>query len=213
MNVHYGDILPKDIRGYHQRTKHAPNRYALGPAFLDWTSQPSPYRLFEGSRQVELPLLDGRHTAPFPCPTTKPAVLDRDALGLFLELAFGISAWKSYEGSTWALRNNPSSGNLHPTEAYLVLDAMAGVGETGALYHYAPLAHALEERASYPGARCLPDGGFLLALSSIPWREAWKYGERAFRYCQLDVGHAIGAVAQAAAALGWRGSAPDGTLR
>jgi len=32
---------------------------------------------------------------------------------------------------------------------------------------------------------------FYLALTSIPWREAWKYGERAFRYCQHDLGHAL----------------------
>lgn len=198
------DGLPEDIRGYHKRTKHAPNRYALGPAFLDWTSQPSPYRLFEGSRQIALPLLDSLGPAPFPGGATQPAALDQDALGLFLELAFGISAWKNFDGATWALRNNPSSGNLHPTEAYLVLDALAGVSDKTALYHYAPLAHALEERAIYSGAIDLPAGGFPLALSSIPWREAWKYGERAFRYCQLDAGHAIGAVAQAAAALGWR---------
>jgi SagB-type dehydrogenase family enzyme len=203
MNVHQDDCLPKDIRGYHRRTKHAPNRYALGPAFLDWTSQPSPYRVFGGSRQAPLPLPEGRETAPFSRPTAKPAAIDRESLGLFLELALGISAWKSCEGSTWALRNCPSSGNLHPTEAYLVLNAAAGIGETAALYHYAPLSHALEERANYAAADLLPPDGFLLALSSIPWREAWKYGERAFRYCQLDAGHAIGAVAQAAAALGW----------
>jgi nitroreductase len=35
------------------------------------------------------------------------------------------------------------------------------------------------------------------------WREAWKYGERAFRYCQLDTGHAVGALSYAAATLGW----------
>jgi nitroreductase len=45
---------------------------------------------------------------------------------------------------------------------------------------------------------------FLVALTSIIWREAWKYGERAFRYCQHDVGHAIGALRFAAALLGWR---------
>jgi SagB-type dehydrogenase family enzyme len=204
MNFQHDDSLPKDVRGYHRRTKHAPTRYALGPAFLDWTSQPSPYRLFEGSRQISLPLLRAGATPQFPEVAAQPARLDIDALGLFLELAFGISAWKSAEGSTWALRNNPSSGNLHPTEAYLVLDALADVGDHAGLYHYAPLAHALEERAEYAAARVLPPGGFLLALSSIPWREAWKYGERAFRYCQLDAGHAVGAAAHAAAALGWR---------
>ena len=43
-----------------------------------------------------------------------------------------------------------------------------------------------------------------MGFSSIHWREAWKYGERAFRYCQLDLGHAIGALRYAAALLGWR---------
>ncbi|MGJ0454265.1 MAG: SagB/ThcOx family dehydrogenase [Methylocystis sp.] len=198
------DALPSDIRGYHRRTKHAPTRYALGPAFLDWTSQPSPFRRFAGAPRIELPLRDREETAPFPGPALRAAPLDRMALGLFLELGFGISAWKSYEGSTWALRNNPSSGNLHPTETYLLANAAEGLGETAALYHYAQEDHALERRANFETPGVLPEGGFLLGLSSVPWRESWKYGERAFRYCQLDVGHAIGAAAQAAAALGWR---------
>ena len=42
-----------------------------------------------------------------------------------------------------------------------------------------------------------------MGLSSIYWREAWKYGERAFRYCQHDAGHALGALRIAAATLGW----------
>ena len=46
--------------------------------------------------------------------------------------------------------------------------------------------------------------GFQVGLTSITWREAWKYGERAFRYCQHDVGHALAALRFAAAALGWR---------
>jgi nitroreductase len=49
-----------------------------------------------------------------------------------------------------------------------------------------------------------PAGAFLVGLSSIYWREAWKYGERAFRYCQHDLGHALAALRMSAAALGWR---------
>ena len=105
----------------------------------------------------------------------------------------GLSAWKRYGQSRWALRVNPSSGNLHPTEAWIIHD--------GRVCHYAPREHALEERCVL-GSR--PADYFLVALTSIIWREAWKYGERAFRYCQHDTGHAIGALRLAAAMLGWR---------
>jgi len=54
----------------------------------------------------------------------------------------GLSAWKAYRETRWALRVNPSSGNLHPTEAYLVHD--------GRIFHYAPREHAVEERAVMP---------------------------------------------------------------
>lgn len=52
-------------------------------------------------------------------------------------------------------------------------------------------------------ATVLPPQSFLIGLSSVHWREAWKYGVRAFRYCQHDIGHALAAVRYAAAALGW----------
>jgi|UniRef100_A0A804LPW7 nitroreductase len=50
----------------------------------------------------------------------------------------------------------------------------------------------------------------ILALSSVFWREPWKYGERALRYCNHDVGHALAAVALAAATLGWDARLLDG---
>ena len=55
-----------------------------------------------------------------------------------------------------------------------------------------------------------------MGLTSIHWRESWKYGERAFRYCHHDVGHAIGSFAVSAAGLGWEAklleSVTDGDL-
>ena len=124
--------------------------------------------------------------------------------------ALGLTAWKEYQDARWALRANPSSGNLHPTEGYLVSGPAAGLGANWAVYHYQPHDHVLEKRADIEHedwsrlVRILPQGAFLVGLTSILWREAWKYGERAFRYCQHDVGHAIGSLAMAAAALGWR---------
>ena len=46
--------------------------------------------------------------------------------------------------------------------------------------------------------------GFGLILSSIHWREAWKYGERSLRYCNHDVGHALGALRFSASLPGWQ---------
>lgn len=201
MHDHMGHIA-----AYHHRTKHASRRYARGPSYLDWDTQPDPFRAFAGARRFALPLrLDSPTPALGELEKTPPAPLDLDGLGLFLELALGLSAWKEAGEARWALRNNPSSGNLHPTEGWVILPAVPGLGEGPALYHYAPFHHGLEERrrlAALPAD--VPDGAFLFALSSIPWRESWKYGERAFRYCQHDVGHALATASYAAACLGWQ---------
>jgi SagB-type dehydrogenase family enzyme len=118
-----------------------------------------------------------------------------------MQLSMGLTAWKEYGPDRWSLRVNPSSGNLHPTEAYVFCLRIEGI--RNGLYHYVSRDHSLEQRCSIAGANG-KESGLWIALSSINWREAWKYGERAFRYCQLDVGHAIGALRYGAAALGWK---------
>ena len=197
-----------DIIAYHDRTKHHPERYARGPGDLDWATQPDPFRRFDGSPVLKLPLADRDDTPAaailFGAGAAPPQPFTLDALGLFFELSMGLSARKEIPGMSWYLRINPSSGNLHPTEAYAVLPALEWLPGGAGVYHYAPLDHALEQRARRSqGAK--PDAvGFCVGLTSIIWREAWKYGERAFRYCQHDVGHALAALRYAAAALGWR---------
>lgn len=195
------------VRDYHRRTIHRFAGYAAGPETLDWDAQPSPFRHYEGAPRVALPLAtddDSPVTArlrldwrmldtglpPLPCTLS--------ALGALLHLALGLTAWKSTGPDRWAVRANPSSGNLHPVEGWLFAVGVPGL-EDG-LWHYLPEVHALELRAAFePGGA----PGLHLALSSVMWREAWKYGERAFRYCQLDVGHATAALRNAAAVLGW----------
>ncbi|MCX5723831.1 MAG: SagB/ThcOx family dehydrogenase [Nitrospirae bacterium] len=129
------------------------------------------------------------------------------------------AAWKQAGAMQWALRVNPSSGNLHPTEGYLVLPQMEGLDLKAGLYHYAPREHGLELRVEFDAglvARLLapfPAQSFLFGLTSIHWREAWKYGERAFRYCNHDVGHAMGTARIAAATLGWNMALLDGVAQ
>ncbi|MDP1771922.1 MAG: SagB/ThcOx family dehydrogenase [Methylobacter sp.] len=191
------------VLNYHNRTKHNLARYAKGPESIDWEDQPDQFRRFSGCEIVTLPKpgaeleplfgdLDNPETIP-------PKPLSLTNAGLLLELAFGLSAWKQYGPSRWALRCNPSSGNLHPTEAYLISTGN-GFIKSG-VYHYVSHDHSLEQRCRFSDN--LPDSGILIGLSSVHWREAWKYGERAYRYCQHDIGHALGALRYAAATLGW----------
>jgi SagB-type dehydrogenase family enzyme len=197
-----------DIIAYHDRTKHHPERYANGPGDLDWANQPNPFRNYSGAPVLRLPLAGPDDTpsaaALFGAATVTPRPFTLGALSLFLELSLGLSARKEIASSSWYLRINPSSGNLHPTEAYGVLPALEGLPGGAGVYHYAPLQHALEQRACGPHGNKSDSAGFHVGLTSIIWREAWKYGERAFRYCQHDVGHALAALRFAAAALGWR---------
>lgn len=211
------------VIAYHVRTKHYFNRYARSLGYLDWANQPNPFRRFDGAELVRLPLLKPEdeprspsyHAIYQPGAVSPQAVTTR-TISRFFELALGLSAWKKAGESEWALRNNPSSGNLHPTEGYVLLPSAEGLDLKPGLYHYAPREHGLELRADCSPAASssllapFPAGAFLFGLTSVHWREAWKYGERAFRYCNHDVGHAIGSARIAAATLGWKMALLDG---
>src|SRR5262245_25041642 len=118
------------VSRYHDGTKHHFNRFARSLGYLDWASQPRPFRGFTGARRFPLYPIPGAMN-----PTSSPlrATFDETralaasaepvtaaALGDVLRHSLGLSAWKSYGASRWSLRVNPSSGNLHPTEAYVI---------------------------------------------------------------------------------------------
>lgn len=188
---------------YHQRTKHQLNAYAKGPDSLDWDDQPNAFRRFTGCEVVKLPLPGTEVTTLFgdldQPQQIKQQTLNLNNLGLLLELSFGLSAWKQFGPDRWALRCNPSSGNLHPTEAYVVCADSSLL--TPGVYHYVSHDHQLERRCTWNIESATEE--VYIGLSSIHWREAWKYGERALRYCQHDIGHSLAALSYAAGCLGW----------
>jgi len=205
------------VKHYHEQTKHEFNRFARSLGYMDWANQPDPFRRYEGAPLIQLPLLTAEdepispsYGALFSSKAIPSHPLNLNSLSRFFEYSLSITAWKEYGGNRWALRSNPSSGNLHPTEGYLVIKEMAALPWEPGLYHYAPKEHGLEQRmrgANESMASLLdpfPPNAFFVGLSSIHWREAWKYGERAFRYCQHDIGHALGTLRIAGATLGWR---------
>ena len=207
------DPLQK-VFDYHQTTKHSFQGYARGPGYLDWATQPNPFRRCERARLIPLekipPTDEPLYDNAFVPGRIPPVPLNLRSISQIFYDSLAISAWKSTGESRWALRVNPSSGNLHPTEGYLICSSIEGLCDKPMVCHYAPKEHGLEVLAEFDlglwEKLCVrfPKNTFFMALTSIHWREAWKYGQRAYRYCQHDAGHAIGAISVAAAGLGWQ---------
>jgi SagB-type dehydrogenase family enzyme len=186
---------------YHEATKHSVAKLRASHHTLDWANLPDPFREYEGVPVIDLPA--------DPEPPAIPALeVLRDAKGAtaltgvdFLsQLLFysaSISATKELEsaGYRYALRVNPSSGNLHPTEFHFAT--------RGGLFHYRASSHMIEQRGTGDFVAALGlDAPLVFILTSIAWREAWKYEERAYRYCLHDVGHAAESLMLGARALG-----------
>ena len=197
------------IIAYHQETKHHPNRMARGPGRMDWANQPDPFRRYEGARKITLGRLGFEGIAG----RRRPYPLNGDNLSRFFFESLALSGRKAAAGSEWTLRVNPSSGNLHPTECYILAGGIEGMDLPLGVYHYQPKDHSLELLAginedSWQSLH-LPSGTVLLIFTSIYWRESWKYGARAFRYCMLDLGHALAAAGESARCLGWEAALMD----
>ena len=196
-------------REYHESTKHSVESLRRAPHGLDWANMPDPFRHYEGVPVLDLPadppvletpaldVLDG-------ISGSTPALDGSTLLSQLLFYSAAISASKRVPstGDRYALRVNPSSGNLHPTEFHFLARGLKDWPD--GLYHYRPSAHMAEQRALGNLEMKVADSSapIVFVLTSIAWREAWKYGDRAYRYCLHDMGHAWQALALAAQAIG-----------
>src|SRR5690349_20778587 len=141
------------IRDYHERTQHRFERYARSLGYLDWDTQPDPFRRYAGAPRTRLALRAPDGTPRYPdlfAGAVPPATFGLAAVSQLFEDSFALSAWKEHRGHRWSLRVNPSSGNLHPTEAYLLCGPVPGLCDEPALFHYASEEHAVERRAGLP---------------------------------------------------------------
>jgi SagB-type dehydrogenase family enzyme len=194
-------------REYHESTKHSAESLRRTQHFLDWANMPNPFRHYEGAPLLDLPADPPSPEIPALEVLQGGSGSTRAANGAaflsqLLFYAASISASKRVPstGYTYALRVNPSSGNLHPTEFHFITRGLADWPD--GLYHYRPSSHMAEQRAL--GIFELAGGSapIVFILTSIAWREAWKYRDRAYRYCLHDMGHAWQALVQIARAMG-----------
>ncbi len=175
----------------HERTKHHPNRLAKSLGYLDWENQPSYYKEYLVPK-IELDYFD--INLPYERLYTKnPSFeINLQTIGTFIKNSAAINAIKRLYNAQWEVRVNPSSGNLHPEEIYIIFE--------NKITHFNVRDFALEILGE--SDKEIIKNAFLVITSSIPLREAWKYGERALRYCLLDSGHLIASLSFSANLLG-----------
>ena len=187
---------------------------AFGP--LDPANRPAPFKRYPGRPIVALPTDFGR---PDEAATVvlagrvrrDPATLDAGVLARLLFFTGGVTRVSNPAGGgepTW-FRAAMSAGNLHPVEIYVVC---AGLGEVPAgVHHFAPLEVGLttlrdgdhrDLLAAGTGAPEVAGAPCSLVLTGIPFRTAWKYGERGYRHLFWDAGSMLGNLLALAEAFG-----------
>lgn len=135
----------------------------------------------------------------------------QDELSWLLWAACWARDFRSNERNEFTMRNVPSAGSRHPLECYLLIKAVEGIKP--GLYYYHPTKHCLVDLAApadiaeqvYDGCmrqEMVRTAPLTLILSAVPYRTAWRYGQRGYRYLYLDAGHAGQNIHLAAEALG-----------
>jgi SagB-type dehydrogenase family enzyme len=169
---------------------------------LDLSNRPMPFKTYVGREPVPLTRDLALSTTPAPSVLsgTPRGVVegpwDEQRLARLLFFSNGVSrVSRTRVGDATYFRTAMSAGNLHPIEIYVVCGAFDGV--PAGVHHFAPLEFgrtelrrgdfrdALAEAAADPRVAEAP---VTLVVTGIPWRTAWKYGERGWRHLYWDAG-------------------------
>src|SRR5918996_329088 len=200
----------QQARAYHQATKHSWESVRRGGRALDWENRPCPFKAYRGVEKIDLPrdlpglevgAMDalagsagrGEKVAPRP-----PSMED---LSRLLRLGAGAHRRVRFpDGEVVHFRTHASAGALYPNEAYLVCGDLPGLPE--GVYHYDPLAHALDrlrpgDHRGHLVRACAGEPAVAGApatplVTGVPRRTGGKYGDRGYRPLGLGAGVVLG---------------------
>ena len=197
------------ILAYHEATKHSPASVRSGGRGMDWANRPSAFKEYLGDLPaVALPLppvglaMPALVAAGAPAPAPgEERELDLDALARILGYGAGVLRKLAVPGGpTLYFRTYACAGGLYPVEVYLVTGGLEEV--PAGVYHYQPLPRRLVRLRDRDWRPSLGVGADALVLTGMPWRTAWKYGDRGFRHLYWDAGMILANVLALASACG-----------
>lgn len=186
---------------YHTGTNHTWQSVYHSPHYLDWNNQPQPFKIYRGLEPLRLPSA--------PEPSGVPALTSmaaapadgrsmpslRGLAGLF-HYSAGITKALDSPGGRMYFRAAACTGALYHIEFYLVCgdlpDLPAGV------YHFGPHDFSLRRlregdyRSVLVGAAgaepSVAEAPAVIITTTVYWRNAWKYQDRAYRHAYWDSG-------------------------
>ena len=194
----------RDIAGawsYHTSTNHTQRSVYSTAHYMDFDNQPRPFKIYRNLESVTLPSgLESSGVPALDClggTTTLersiPTLLDLAGL---LHHAAGITKVREIPGGQMYFRAAACTGALYHIEAYLVCGDMSGL--PAGVYHFGPQDFALRRlrEGDYRsllveaagGERSVAGAPAVFVLTSVFWRNAWKYQARAYRHAFWDSG-------------------------
>jgi len=193
----------KYAQEYHQETKHSEISIRSSNHYLDWDNKPKPFKFYTTLSSEPLPV-------DFPIPSLNEFTMkDTDQvlsstdtkiniklLSSLLFFSSGITRQLKLAHGNYFMRAAPATGALYPIESYIVTENIDGL--KAGVYHFCPGQFALTklrdgdhrlllfEASGYD--KVTKNSPFTLILTSIAWRNAWKYQARSYRHWFWDSG-------------------------
>ena len=187
---------------YHQGTNHTYQSVYQSSHHMDWDNQPIPFKIYTTLSPLQLPS-DLSATGM----TAFEAMAEPGQPGHVIPTAHDLSALLYYSagvirtgdlpgGGKMYFRAAACTGALYHIELYLVCGPLENL-EAG-VYHYSAHDFSLRRlrEGDYRQVLVEASGGdtavvqapVILVLSSVFWRNSWKYQARAYRHCFWDSG-------------------------
>ena len=175
---------------YHNGTKHSYESIRTNPHYLDWETQPIPFKVYSKLEPIPLPQhLSSSGVAALSAISSMSAhpdghlVLKSETLAEIIFLSAGITKRRRYPGGEISYRAAACTGALYHIDLYLVCGDLPGL--VAGVYHFGPHDFALrrlrmgDHRAilarATGGESPVVSAPAIVICTSTYWRNAWKY--------------------------------------
>lgn len=185
---------------YHEATKHSDASLRASGHYLDWDNKPSPFKLYKNLPSIPLP-----RDFPRPSEFALEGIRERDGgestapidvtrVSEILFFSAGLTRKMRFGSETHYMRAASATGALYPIELYVIATNVQGLAS--GVYHFNPFEFALVRirEGNYGSvlAEATDDATrssiATIAMTSLAWRNAWKYEARSYRHWFWDAG-------------------------